>query len=82
MVVNVRVGDGDPLAAVVDVDQAVVVVLAVVHVARNVAVVDPDVGGGLDGDGVAVGGEDLGNGQVAHDDVALLVDGEADALEL
>lgn len=82
VVVEVDVGDGDVVGAVRDVEQAVVEVLVGREVAGQVAVVDPDVGGAVDGDGVATGvGLDLGDGQVADDDVLGVADEETDTLE-
>lgn len=82
MVVEEGVGDGDPVGAVVDVKETVIVVLAVLHVRREVAVIDPDILGGLDVDGIAAGGLDLLDGEVADDDVLLLLDVQTDTLEL
>lgn len=76
VVVDVAVGDGDPVAGVGDINKAVVVVLPVVQVAGDVDVVNPDVLGGLDGDGVTIVGQDLGNLQVADNDVGLSIDGK------
>lgn len=53
MVVQEGVGDGDEVGGVGDVDEAVVEVFAAVEVGGEVAVVDPDVGGFVDADGVA-----------------------------
>lgn len=78
VVVDVRVRHGHVVTGVGDVDQAVVVVLVVVQVAGDVDVVDPDVVGGLDGDGVTVVGQNLGDLHVTDDNVGLPVDGEAD----
>jgi hypothetical protein len=64
-----------------NVQQTIVVILAVVHVARQVTVVNPHVGGRLDADGVAVLGQDLGDLHVSDDDVADTLDVEADTLE-
>jgi len=77
VIVETAVGDGDAGAAVRDVDKAVVVVLVVAHVARDVDVVDPDAVGGLDTDGVSSAREDLGDFDVANNDVGLLVHAEA-----
>lgn len=82
VVVEEGVGDGNPVRAVVDVKETIVVVLAVVLVRRQVAVVNPDVGGGLDVDGIAVGGLDLGDGKVADDDVGNTLDIQTNAREL
>lgn len=82
VVVEVDVGDGDVVGAVRDVEQAVVEVLVGGQVAGKVAVVDPDVGGAVDGDGVTAGvGLDLGDGQVADDDVLGVTDEQTDALK-
>lgn len=48
------------------------------QVAGNVDVVDPDILRSLNGDGITILGENLGNLQVANNDVGLLVDGKAD----
>ena len=56
-------------------------VLVVVAVAGEVDVVDPDVRRGLDADGVARRGENLGDLEVAQDDVGLVQDAHADTLE-
>lgn len=53
VVVQEGVGDGDKVGGVGDVDEAVVEVFAAVEVGGEVAVVDPDVGGFVDADGVA-----------------------------
>ena len=74
VVVQLAVRYGDPLAGVRDVEETIVEVFVVGHVGRDIAMVNPDVGGLLDADGVASGGEDFANGEVADDDVALGVD--------
>lgn len=79
VVVEVGVGDGDPVSGVRDVEEAVKVVLASAQVSRQVAVVDPDIGGLIDSNGIAIVGKDLGNLEVAEDDVALSADVEAHA---
>lgn len=73
VIVELGVGDGHEVSRVGDVEEAVVVVFVVGEVGREVDVVDPDVGGGagLDADGVAIIGEDFGDGQVADYDVFL-----------
>jgi len=62
-----------------DVEKAVVVVFVVVAVRGEVDVVDPDVLGDLDGDGVAA--DDFGYGEVAEDDVLYVFDGEGEIVE-
>lgn len=79
VVVEVGVGDGNPVSSVGDVEEAVKVVLASAQVSRKVAVVDPDIGGLVDSDGITVFGKDLGNLEVAEDDVALTADVESHA---
>lgn len=81
VVVQVAVADGDVVRAVGDVEKTVVVVLVVVHVGRQVKVVEPDVAGGLDGEGVAGISEDLADLDVADDDVGRLLDAKADTLQ-
>lgn len=82
VVVEEGVGHGDPVGAVGDVEQTVVVVLAGRHVGREVAVVNPDVGGGLNANGIAIVGLDLLDGQVANNDVLDVLDVETDADQL
>lgn len=82
VVVDVAVGDGDVVGAPGDIQETVVVVLARVKVGAQVNVIDPDVGGRLDTDGIAVGLLDLGDGQVANDDVLDTLDVQTDAGEL
>lgn len=76
VVVQVGVGDGDVVRTVGDIKQTIVVVLVVVTVRGQIQVVEPDVVGGLDGDGVTVVGEDLADLDVADDDVGGLLDTE------
>jgi hypothetical protein len=67
VVVEVAVRDGDVVASVGDVQQAVVVVLARTKVTADIEVIEPDVGGLLDANAVAA--LDLAELQVADDDV-------------
>ena len=53
VVVEVGVRNGDKVSGVGEVEKSVVVVLVVVQVGREVDVVDPYVGGNLDGNGIA-----------------------------
>ena len=82
VVVEISIADGHVVRGVRHVQQAVVVVLVVRQVRRQVAVVDPNVLRGLDADGIAVLRQHLGHAQVAHDDVLDLVDVHADADQL
>lgn len=79
MIVNVAVRDGNPLAGVGHIDQAIVVVLVVVQVAGQVNVVNPDVLGCLNSNSIAVVSEDLADLQVSHNDVRLSINGQTDA---
>lgn len=54
MVVEVGVGHGHPLGGVRDVQKTVQVVFSGAEIAREIAVVDPDVGRLVDADGVAI----------------------------
>ncbi|KAI6748088.1 hypothetical protein HG531_008630 [Fusarium graminearum] len=77
---SVAVGVADKRSLMVVVE-TIKEVLVLGEVGGQLAVVDPDVGGLLDADGVAVGSDNVLDGQVADDDVLLLVDVEADVLE-
>lgn len=81
VVVELGVGDGDKSGGMGDVEEAVVEVLARAHVGGEIAVVDPDLGGLLDTDGIAVGSLDLAELHVSDDDIGHLVDIQADAGE-
>lgn len=56
------------------IDQTIVVVLVVIHVRRDIDVINPHIGGKLDTDGITVVREDFGNGNVANDDVGGTLD--------
>ena len=79
---EICVGDSDPIAAMVDIKEPVIVILAVGHIRRKIAVVDPDVLRLLDSDSVAAVLVDLAEAQVLDDDVLGLLDQEAGADEL
>lgn len=81
VVVEVGVGDGDPVRGVGDVEEAVEEVLVLGEVGRELTVVNPDVGGLLDTNGITVGSNNVLDGKVANNDVLLLVDVETDVLE-
>lgn len=51
-----------------DIAETIVEVLSVVLIGGEIQMVDPDVGGLLDTDGVASRGEDLGDLQVTEND--------------
>jgi hypothetical protein len=78
VVVKEGVGHGDPVGAVRDVKETVEVVLAGGQVAREVDVVNPDIGDLVERDGIAVLGEDLLDLQVADDNVGHTADLQAD----
>lgn len=60
VVMEVVVCDGDPVGGVGDVAEAVVQIFVVLSkVTLNIAVIDPDVGGFVDADSVAIVGKDL-----------------------
>lgn len=73
---EVAVRDGDVVACVGDVQEAVVVVLVGAEVATDIKVIKPDVAGLLDSHAIAA--LDLAELQVANDDVVGLLDGESD----
>lgn len=81
VVVDLGVGDGDKSGGMGDVEKSVVEVLARAHVGGEIAVVDPDLGGFLDTDGIAVGGLDLAELHVSDNDIGDLVDVQSDSGE-
>jgi hypothetical protein len=74
--------DSDVVDAVREVGKTIIVVLAVVQVRGEVAVVDPDVLGLLDANGIALALGDLADSQVLDDDVLGLLDEQAGADDL
>lgn len=74
MVMDIAVGDSDPVRSMRDVDKAIVVILVVVDVGRYINMVNPDVGRCLNADRVAISSQNLGDLQVLDDDVLGLVD--------
>ena len=79
VVMEQRIADSDKIAAVGDVEQAVIVVLVVLKVRRQIAVIDPDVARSLDGDGVTLARKHLGDLEVTQDDIATALDSNTNA---
>lgn len=79
MVVEVGVGNRDPVRGVADINKTIQVVLASIEIPREIAVVNPHIGGLVDSNGIAVVSIDLADLQVTHDNVADLTDVESDA---
>lgn len=79
VVVEVGVGDGDVVCSVGNIKETVVVVLAVVHIGGELDVVNPDVLGELDGNGVSA--DNLLHDQVTDDDVLDVLDGKGEVGE-
>lgn len=79
MIVQVGVGNGDPFSSVGDIEKTVQIILASAEVAREIAVVNPDVGGLVNANGIAVVSVDLADFQVTHDNIANLADVESNA---
>ena len=71
MIMEFVVRKRDEVGSVSDVQETIVVILIVVHVAGKITVVNPDVGGLwlLNADGIAVIGLDVLNGDIADDDI-------------
>lgn len=84
VVMELGVRDSDEVGSVGDIQETIVVILAVIHVAGKIAVINPDVGGLglLDGDGVArsIFGLDILDNKIANNDIARM-DGKTKAVE-
>ena len=78
---KVRVRDGNAVDAVSEVEQAIIVILVMVEVAGEIDMVDPNVVGRLDGNGITNVREDLRDLDVANDHVGLFKNTETDAVE-
>ena len=80
VVVEVGVGNGDIVNSVSNIEKTIIVVLVVVLVGAQVEVVNPDITGRLDGNRISA--NDLGDGQVANDDILDILNSEREAREL
>jgi hypothetical protein len=74
--------DGDIVDAVREVGETIVVVLAIVKVRGEIAVIDPDVLGLLNSNGIALTLRNLADSQILDDDVLGLLDEETGANDL
>lgn len=82
VIVDEGVGDGDVVSRVGKINGPIIVVLVVISVGGDVDVVKPDVGRLLDGQGIAVLRKDLGDVQIADNDVTDILDDDTEAGEL
>lgn len=71
MVVEISVGNGDKVSSVRKVDQTIIGIFAHRLITGVVAMIDPYVGGKLDGSAVAVCSGHFCDLHVAHDDIFL-----------
>lgn len=74
---EIGVGDGDPVSTVGNVKETIKIILSAAQVTREIAVVDPDVGGLIDTDSIAVAGIDLADLEVSDNNVLLATDVDA-----
>lgn len=81
VVVEVGVRDRDKICCMRQIDKPIVSVLANVFVTGQIAMINPNVGRLVDGDGITVSSEDLGDLQVPHNHIFLTEDGETNASE-
>jgi hypothetical protein len=79
VIVEVSVGDSNPLSSVSDVKKTIQVILAGAEISREIAMIDPDVGGLINTNGITIIGINLTNLEVTQDDIADLTDIESDA---
>lgn len=77
MIVEVGVGDSDPISTMGNVEKTIKVILSKAQVTRQIAVVNPHIGRLIDTNSVAVGSIDLGDLEVAENNVLLLTNIEA-----
>lgn len=77
MIVEVGVGDSDPISTMGNVKKTIKVILSKTQITGEVAVVNPHVGRLIDTNGIAVGSIDLGDLEVAENNVLLLANIEA-----
>lgn len=77
MIVEVGVRDSDPISTMGNVKKTIKVILSKAQIAREIAVVNPYVGGLIDTNSIAVGSINLGDLEVAENNVLLLTNIEA-----
>lgn len=78
VIMDVAIGESDIVTTMGNIKETIVVVLVVIQVAREVDVVNPDVRRRLYANRVANIGKNLGDSNVSDNDVALVLDVEAD----
>jgi hypothetical protein len=79
VIVDVGIADSDPVAAMRDIKESVVVDLVRGQITRKINMIDPDVGSGIKANGIACIVEDIFNLQVAKNDVACAFHSESNA---
>lgn len=79
VIVELGVRDGDEVSGVGQIEKTVVVVLVVVAIGREIEVVQPNVGGLLDGNSITA--DNLLEGQVLDDNILLALNGESKVLK-
>jgi len=82
VIVEVRPGDSHVGTTMSDIDESVVVVLAMVQIRRKIHMIDPDPGRLLNSNRVAIGGrQDLGNFEVPDDYIGFIQDPEPNTFQ-
>jgi hypothetical protein len=82
VVVDIRIGDGDPVTAVSDINQTIIVVLIVGEIGGDIDVINPDVVRCLDSNGITVCCKNLGDGDVSENHILNTVDVKPNANNL
>lgn len=77
MIVEVGVGDSDPISTMGNVKKTIKVILSKTQITRQIAVVNPHIGRLIDTNSIAVGSINLGDLEVAENNVLLLTNIEA-----
>lgn len=77
VIMELAVADSDEVNGVSEIEEPIVEILAAVHVAGQIDVVDPYIGRFLDSDGISAGSSNLGDLQIANDNILLSLHAEA-----
>lgn len=78
MVMEVSVGNSDPISAVGNIEKTIKIILSKAQVTGKVAMINPDVGRFVDTDSIAVGSINLGDLEVSKNNILLATNVEAD----
>lgn len=81
MIMEKGIGNTNIVAGMADIEKTIIVVLSAFHFARKIAMVDPNVSGLLDMNGIAIVGFDFRDTHVSYNHVGHSLNSQTNALE-